>query len=152
MDDFYKRLVKRDIEKYYIYKESLSSINCQIKELEERKINAGVANYKLNEGRGSGSCGIFSNEELAIINTNAKIDMLKTNRDDAIDHIKRLERAMEGLNFKEKDILISIYGDRSRRNNKLEILTEKYHYEKSHLYRIANRCIEKISYKLYGKA
>lgn len=152
MDDFYKRLVKRDIEKYYNYKESLSSINCQIKELEERKINAGVANYKLNEGRGSGSCGIFSNEELAIINTNAKIDMLKTNRDDAIDHIKRLERAMEGLNSKEKDILISIYGDRSRRNNKLEILTEKYHYEKSHLYRIANGCIEKISYKLYGKA
>lgn len=150
MQDFYKKLVKEELYYYSRYKDSLASVSCRIRELEDKKIKSGVANYSLSEGKGSADGGFFTNEEKAIIDTNAKIDMLKKNKENALDHIAKMDRAMEGLDYKEKDILLSIYGRRGVRDGRLDQLISKYHYEKSQLYNIANKGIEKVAFRLYG--
>ena len=150
MQDFYRKLVKEELYYYSRYKDSLASLSCRIRELEEQKIKSGVANYSLSEGKGSASGGTFSNEEKAIIDINAKIDMLKRNKENALEHIAMIDRAMEGLDFKERDILLNIYGRRGKRDGRLDMLIAKYHYEKSQLYNIANRAIENVAFRLYG--
>lgn len=152
MQDFYRQRVKEELYYYLKYRDSLEFVSCRIKELEDLKIKSGVTNYSISEGKPSPNGGIFTNEEKAIININSEIDMLKSNRDDALNHIKKMDRAMECLDFKEKDILLSIYGRRGKRDGRLDWLIEKYHFEKSHLYRIANHSLEKVSFRLYGNA
>ena len=152
MQEFYRRLVKEELNRYTIFKESVGSISSQIRELEAKKFKSGVTSYDINPGKPSSDGGVFTKEEIRIININSKIDLLTRNREKALAHIDRMEGAMECLDYKEKDILLGLYGNCGRRDGKLNALIDKYNYEKSHLYRIANYSLEKISYRLYGDA
>ena len=144
--------MKEELNRYTIFKESVGNISSQIIELEDKKFKSGVTSYDTNPGKPSSDGGVFTKEEIRIININSKIDLLTRNREKALAHIDRMEGAMKCLDYKEKDILLGLYGNRGRRDGKLSTLIDKYNYEKSHLYRIANYSLEKISYRLYGDA
>lgn len=152
MQDFYRRLVKEELFQYCVLKQSLGSISSQIKELEERKLSYGVTKYEISTSQPSNDGGVFTNEELKIININSKIELLKKNKENALSHIDRIEKALDCLDDMEKDIVISLHGRRGKRDGQIDILKEKYHYDKSYLYKISNEAIERLSYMLYGDA
>lgn len=137
-----------ELYRYVIYKGSMDSLKGQLKELEEKKFSYGVAKYGLDEGKGSGD----NKEEAKIINTNSKIYNLQKNIARAEELIKRYDDALDKLDYMDKEILINLYGHKGKRDGRLNGLIDKYHYEKSTLYRIANRALEEVSLRLYGDA
>lgn len=147
MQEFYERLIKEELFKYQILKESLPNINNQIEELESKKISKVVATYGTQPMGGGGS-----SQEDKLLNINAKIDLLRRNREYAIKHIAKVDNALKKLNNMEKDIVLNIHGRRGKRDGVLALLIDRYHYEKSHIYRIADDCLERISFFLYGDA
>ena len=148
MQDFYRKIIMEELYRYVIYKESIDSLKGQLKELEEKKFSYGVAKYGPDEGKGSGD----NKEEAKIINTNSKIYNLQKNIGRAEEIIKRYDDALDKLDYMDKEILISLYGHKGKRDGRLNDLIDKYHYEKSTLYRIANRALEEVSLRLYGDA
>lgn len=147
MQDFYKRLIKDEIYEYSMIKDSLDSLTNEIEELKAKKESKVVANYGIQPVSGGGN-----SQEDKLININTKIWLLEKNKKEGLDKIVRIESAMRDFSDKEKDILLGLYGNCGRRDGQLERLKAKYNYGKSQLYAIANNLIEKMSYRLYGKA
>lgn len=131
--------------RYTYAKEFLSKIDEDIISLKAREKNKNiVSKYGLSTGRGDS----ISQEEI-ILNINAEIDLLENNRKSNLDIIKRVDKAMEGMNDMEKDVTLEIYG-KKKRSGKVKMLEDKYHYSSSQLYRIANDGVRHISLMLYG--
>lgn len=148
MQDFYRRLIKDELYRYVVVKDSIGDLKLQLKELKDKRLSYGVAQYGVTSGVSSET----NKEEMKIINLNCKISNLEKNISNSEELIEKMEKALGHLEPMEKEVLISLHGYRGRRDGRLEALIEKYHYEKSNLYKIANRCLEETSIRLYGDA
>ena len=143
MRDFYRNLVIDKLLRYEHAKSFIESSSLEIKELESKKDPKIIGSYGLSVGKAS------HDDIDVLLNINAKIDLLKNNREENLRLVKSLDRAMVGMSESEKDITVGIYGSR-KRDSRIYDLCKKYKYEKSQLYRIANDGLRHISLKLYG--
>lgn len=122
----------------------IESVPLQIESLENKKNKNMIAKYGENQ-KGEGK-----SLEDAILDINAKIDLLRKNYKDAKILIESTERAMGNLSDEEIEITLGIYGNIDKKS-KLKGLMDKYHYEKSQVYRMANHGLRYISLNMYGK-
>lgn len=144
LQEFYEKLIKDLLKRYLAAKDFVARYDNEIAELENKKSSKVTASYGLNPVSGGGST-----QEDKIININAKIEVLKKNCRKNMEIVADVEKGLEGVSEMDRDITITIYGTK-RSWNKLDKLKEKYHYEKSQLYNIANDTIEHMSIRLYG--
>lgn len=122
----------------------IESVPLQIESLENKKNKNMIAKYGENQ-----KCEGKSLEDV-ILDINAKIDLLRKNHKDAKILIVATEMAMGNLSDEEIEITLGIYGNIDKKS-KLKGLMDKYHYEKSQVYRIANHGLRYISLNMYGK-
>ena len=73
MQDFYRRLVKDELYRYTVVKNSIGDLRLQLKELKDKRLSYGVAQYGVATGISSES----NKEEMKIINLNCKISNLE---------------------------------------------------------------------------
>lgn len=148
MQELYVNLIKDMLKKYVYAKDFIDHAEDQIGELEAKKEGKLIAKYGPATGSATGGSKDSGDK---ILNLNAKIYMLKKNFEKNEDIVKEAEHAFEGLSWMEIDITVSIYGTK-RSWNKIDLLKEKYNYEKSQLYAIAKSSMEHMAYRLYGDA
>lgn len=148
MQELYESMIKDLLKKYVYAKDFIDHASDQIGELEAKKEGKLIAKYGPATGSATGG-GKDSGDK--ILNLNAKIDMLKKNLEKNRAIVKEADHAFEGLSQMDIDITVSIYGTK-RSWNKIDLLKEKYHYEKSQLYAIAKSSMEHMAYRLYGDA
>ena len=122
----------------------IESVPLQIESLENKKNKNMIAKYGENQK------GESKTLEDTILDINAKIDLLRKNYKDAKILIESTERAMGNLSDEEIEITLGIYGNIDKKSN-LKGLMDKYHYEKSQVYRMANYGLRYISLNMYGK-
>ena len=122
----------------------IESVPLQIESLENKKNKNMIAKYGENQK------GESKTLEDTILDINAKIDLLRKNYKDAKILIESTERAMGNLSDEEIEITLGIYGNIDKKSN-LKGLMDKYHYEKSQVYRMANHGLRYISLNMYGK-
>lgn len=145
MRKFYELAVKDKLERYVYAKACVGDLEVKIEQLKAMEKNKNlIGKYGLSNG--GGSC--LSQEDI-ILNINAEIEELENNYKFNMYIIQNIEKAMIGLSDEEKEITLTVHGNR-KRENKIYKLSCKYHYEKSQLYRIANDGLRHISLKLYG--
>ena len=70
---------------------------------------------------------------------------------EALEYMKWFECAWEALSEDDKDILMEFYGEeREYGDGVVDELAEKFHIERSSVYRRKNRAVEKLAMLLYG--
>ena len=80
----------------------------------------------------------------------SQIEMHQANFTDNEKLISDVEFGLEGLDDTEIDIVLSLYGTSRKDKRDLRKLEKKYNYSQRNLYKIANRCLEHISYRIIG--
>lgn len=149
MQEFYIRDIKDLLYKYSYAKDFIKDVQLEIEELESLKGNRLIAQYGLTAGGSNGN-----GSEGQLLNINAKLDRLKFSLQLNQKVVRDVERGLEGLSDKDKDITITVNAPRTKweRKNKVEDMVNKYHYSSSSIYNIANKGIEHMAMRLYGEA
>lgn len=143
MKESYMESIKDLLKRYSYAKDFVEDFDMQIKELESLKDSKVIAKYGISAGGNGGSA------EDRIININSEIDTLKENYKFNLSIVHRVEYGIEGLNDKEIDVVLNIYGT-DKEKKKMNHLTRKYHYSSSQIYNIAKYSLKHISLRLYG--
>lgn len=143
MRDLYKNLVRDYLQRYEKAKKFLESVDEKIEELENCKSPKVITKYGFSVGGSN-----VSMEDL-ILNINAEIDVLERNKILNQKIVNDIKLSTEDMKAEEREITFGIYGS-NKRDGKVYDLMDKYGYEKSHMYRIANEGLKHISLRLYG--
>lgn len=143
MQETYEILVKSKLKRYVENKTTYRDLLDRIEMLNNLKSNITV--------RWGNECikGGGSSYEDKLLNINAEIETIESNLTMSIGLIEMMDKALNTLNSKERDIVLEIYGT-EKRGNKIEKLQKKYSYEQAQLYRIAKSSLKKIALQLYG--
>lgn len=144
MQDIYKILCKDILKKYYSVRNTIGDISLQIEEINSR-LTSTTARYGIDPVQGGGN-GVEEN----YLNNLAKKALLEKNNEDNIQLIDTVEEALKVLTDKEEDITLTLFA--SGKRGMADKLADKYHYDKSYIYTIANESLKKISYKVFGDA
>lgn len=144
MQDMYKIMCKDILKKYYSVRGTIGDISLQIEEINGR-LTSTTARYGIDPVQGGGN-GVEEN----YLNNLAKKALLEKNNEDNIKLVEDVEEALKVLSEKEEDIVLTLFA--SGKRGMAEKLAEKYHYDKSYIYRIADDGLKRISYKLFGDA
>ncbi|NVF11864.1 hypothetical protein HV819_07715 [Anaerococcus sp. AGMB00486] len=143
MQDIYANLVKDKLKRYFYARNFIDRANKKIEELNSLKEGKVIATYGNKPPYG----GIDDNDKL--LNVLAEIDLLQTNIRENEKIIDEIDFAFESMSDIQRDITLEIYG-RPYKYNKIQNLKDKYHYEKAHLYNLANDGLVHIALSLFG--
>lgn len=143
MRELYKVYVIDKLQKYIAVKDGYQRRLDKIEYLESKLTGT------------TGSYGIQSGHETQApdgktLDLLSEIEILKENCKYNEKLIEFVEYGLEGLDGMEKDIVLSIYGARSKDKRDMKDLEDKYNYSQRNLYRIANDCLEHISLRMVG--
>lgn len=139
MQEFYSNLVKDKLKRYIYAQDFIIRANERINELINNKALAFDNDNTHNELIGDIDLSSVDNE----------IDMLRTNIKENRKIIEEVDYAFKSMSEIQKDITLEIYG-RPYKYNKIQNLKDKYHYEKAHLYNLANDGLVHIALSLFG--
>lgn len=143
MRELYENIVKDRLRMYEKAKVFLEGVDYKIQELESKKDPKLIGKYGIdNSGKG------ISLEDL-ILNINAEIELLKWNKFNNETLVNSIENSISDMTDEQREITMEIYG-RKKRDGRVYELMDKYNYEKSQIYRIANEGLKHISLRLYG--
>lgn len=145
MQDLYKTITIDRLKQYVEYKNTYKELLDRIKELNEKKTNITVR-YGDKCVKGGGS-----SYEDKLLNINAEIEMLENNYLEDKNLVETMDKALNNLSKKERDIVINVYGKYKKKGSNVEELKEKYYYGTSQIYNIANYALKKLSMSLFGK-
>lgn len=143
MQDIYANLVKDKLKRYFYARDFVERAERKIDELNSLKEGKTVVSYGTKPPYG----GIVDNDKL--LNVLVEIDLLKTNIRENKKIIEEIDYAFKSMSEIQKDITLEIYG-RPYKYNKIQNLKDKYHYEKAHLYNLANDGLVHIALSLFG--
>lgn len=144
VQDFYKSLCKKMLREYMAVRDTITDMDNRIKELEDR-LTSTTVRYGVDPVQGGGS-----SVEDTYINIMAKKALLQQNNDYNKELVEMVEKALDQLGKDEKDIVLTLFASGQR--GMAEKLAGQYHYDKSHIYNIANQALVKLSYKMFGGA
>ena len=83
-----------------------------------------------------------------LLNNIVKRDKLKQSKRLAKEFVEQVEKTLDMLPKKQKDILTEFFIDRSKGH--IERLMEKYHVEQAHIYRLKNESLYSFTILRYG--
>lgn len=143
MRELYRVFVIDKLQKYLAVKDGYKRRLDKIEYLETKLTNT------------TGSYGLQSGHETLAPDSKtldllSEIEILKENCTYNKKLIEYVEYGLEGLDSMEQDVVLSIYGVRSKDKRDMKTLESKYNYSQRNLYRIANDCLEHISLRLIG--
>ncbi|EGC83681.1 hypothetical protein [Anaerococcus hydrogenalis] len=144
MQSFYVNLVKEKLKRYFYARDFISRAERKIDELNSLKEGKIVVFYGDKPPFGG-----FEDKD-KLLNILAEIDLLETNIRENKKIIEELDYAFKSMSEIQRDITLEIYG-RPYKYNKIQNLKDKYHYEKAHLYNLANEGLVHIALSLFGK-
>lgn len=144
MQSFYVNLVKEKLKRYFYARDFISRAERKIDELNSLKEGKTVVFYGDKPPFGG------SDDKDKLLNILAEIDLLETNIRENKKIIEELDYAFKSMSEIQRDITLEIYG-RPYKYNKIQNLKDKYHYEKAHLYNLANEGLVHIALSLFGK-
>lgn len=125
-------------------RDTIEDISNRIEEINTR-LTSTTMRYGVDPVQGGGS-GVENN----YLNSISKKWLLERNNERNIELVREVENALKVLEDKEKDILLELYA--SGKRGVVYDLANDYHYDTSHIYNIANKALEKVSYKIFGDA
>lgn len=125
-------------------RETISDITDRIEAINTR-LTSTTMRYGIDPVQGGGS-GVETN----ILNGLSKKWLWKRNNEENIELVEIVENALKCLDESEKDILLTLYA--ADKKGAVYELMDKYHYEKTNIYTIANKALEKVSYRIFGDA
>ena len=143
MQELYKVYVIDKLQKYIAVKDGYQRRLDKIEYLETKLTNI-TGSYGIQIGHESQAP---DGKPLDLL---SEIEMLKENCKSNNNLIEFVEYGLEGLDDMERDVVLSIYGARSKDKRDMNHLEDKYNYSRRNLYRIANDCLEHISLRLVG--
>lgn len=143
MQDIYANLVKDKLKRYFYARDFIDRAERRIDELSSLKEGKTIVSYGDKPPYG----GTSDNDKL--LNVLAEIDLLQTNIKENRKIIEEVDYAFKSMSEIQKDITLEIYG-RPYKYNKIQNLKDKYHYEKAHLYNLANDGLVHIALTLFG--
>lgn len=143
MQDIYADLVKDKLKRYLYARDFVERAERKIDELNSLKEGKTIVFY--------GDKPPFGGNENKdkLLNILAEIDLLQTNIRENKKIIEELDYAFKSMSEIQRDITLEIYG-RPYKYNKIQNLKDKYHYEKAHLYNLANDGLVHIALTLFG--
>lgn len=92
--------------------------------------------------------GGASKSEDHLLNNIVKRDKLKQSKRLAKEFVEQVEKTLDMLPKQQKDILTEFFIDRSKGH--IERLMEKYHVERSHVYRLKDEALHNFTVLMYG--
>ena len=144
MQSFYVNLVKEKLKRYFYARDFIERAERKIDELNSLKEGKTVVFYGDKPPYGG------AEDKDKLLNILAEIDLLQTNIRENKKIIEEVDYAFKSMSEIQKDITLEIYG-RPYKYNKIQNLKDKYHYEKAHLYNLANNGLIHIALSLFGK-
>lgn len=83
-----------------------------------------------------------------LLNNIVKRDKLKQSKRLAKEFVEQVEKTLDMLPKQQKDILTEFFIDRSKGH--IERLMDKYHIERSHVYRLKDEALHNFTVLMYG--
>lgn len=139
----WKRFVEDELRAYPYLKESVGNIDERIKLLESEFCEPKAARLGATP-----KIGGTSTAEDSMINNIYMRQRLVENKNLAISRIELIEKGLNALNATEKRVLELFYIN--RQTNHVGRLMEELGYEKTQIYRIRDRALEKYALAMCG--
>ena len=139
----YKAYVINKLQRYMSVKDSNDKMLEDIEYLKTKLTNI-TGSYGLKAGHTT------SSPDGKTLNILSEIELKRANYDDNSKLIEDVEFALDGLDPMSIDVVLHIYGTRSKDKRDLEAMESKYNYTQRNLYRKANDALVHISYRMLG--